>query len=186
MLVLNFASYFQAGGGYIKGCMAQEESLCHASNLWQILSSNKIQQAFYEVNKQTYMYNNYLFRNRAIYSPVVVFPKQNKTCGVITCAAPDLRKSLAETRNSDPEAINAIKDRIRFVMSLAQRINPQTFILGAFGCGVFKNDPVLVAKTFAYYIKQMYFNEIIFAIPSGENYDVFYKVFREENLIKNS
>lgn len=66
--LLNFADYLSPGGRYLQGATAQEEILCHQSNLYQIISNfNK----YYEWNNQHINYH--LYRNRAIYSPNVVF-----------------------------------------------------------------------------------------------------------------
>lgn len=48
--VLNFASYKEPGGLFLKGSSAQEESLCHESILYPVLKSFK--DSYYEVNKK--------------------------------------------------------------------------------------------------------------------------------------
>ena len=54
----------------------------------------------------------------------------------------------------------------------------ETLILGAWGCGVFGQDPKVVAElmqnTLEYY---PHFKKVIFAIPKGYNYDMFKEVF---------
>lgn len=85
--LLNFADYLSPGGRYLQGATAQEEILCHQSNLYQIISNfNK----YYEWNN--HYINYHLYRNRAIYSPNVVFTNLDgtliNTINVITCAAP--------------------------------------------------------------------------------------------------
>lgn len=83
--ILNFASYKNPGGGYLNGSMAQEESLCYASTLYNVL----------ERQKDYYAYNNKhlnyaLYTNRALYGPQIYFPAFDFYCDVITCAVPNL------------------------------------------------------------------------------------------------
>ena len=63
----------------------------------------------------------------------------------------------------------ALKQRIKFVLDVAEYNNVDTLILGAFGCGVFGQDPREVATIFNKELKTHNFNKIIFAIPSGHN-----------------
>lgn len=46
---LNFASYKNAGGMFIKGSRAQEECLCHESFLYNVLKENE---SYYEANRK--------------------------------------------------------------------------------------------------------------------------------------
>lgn len=66
--ILNFASYKNAGGMFLQGSSAQEESLCHASFLYNVLSEFKDYYAWNDKHK-----NRALYENRALYSPDVVF-----------------------------------------------------------------------------------------------------------------
>ena len=63
----------------------------------------------------------------------------------------------------------ALKQRIKFVLDVAEYNNVDTLILGAFGCGVFGQDPREVATIFNKELETHNFNKIIFAIPSGHN-----------------
>ena len=54
--VLNFADYKTPGGGFITGNYAQEESLCHASNLYLSLIDNI---DWYDKHKYTLNYGLY-------------------------------------------------------------------------------------------------------------------------------
>ena len=92
--VLNFASYKNPGGKFMEGSSAQEECLCHASTLYNVLKQFPV---YYQWNR---VHNNRaLYTNRALYSEDVIFlddsvcvygaePEQVKI-DVITCAAPN-------------------------------------------------------------------------------------------------
>ena len=72
--VLNFASYKEAGGLFLKGSTAQEEALCHESFLFNILRN--FENSYYAVNcKQL---NRGLYKNTALYSPNVIFFQRKK------------------------------------------------------------------------------------------------------------
>ena len=66
--VLNFASYKNAGGGFLSGSRAQEECLCHESFLYNVLKEFK--EYYYEQNLKDL--NRALYRNKALYSPDIV------------------------------------------------------------------------------------------------------------------
>ena len=171
LCVLNFASYKKPGGGFINGAIAKEESICHDSTLFNVISSTKFE-SYYEDNKNNT--NGGLYRNAAIYSPGIVF--SNTIVNVITCAAPN----LSIFKGPKYKAYDAIRNRIKFILDIAEKNNEAELILGAFGCGVFKNEPEFVASTFKnllYSTNYYHFKKVIFAIPGGINYDIFKKVF---------
>lgn len=173
LCVLNFASYKKPGGGFINGSLAQEESICHDSTLFNVISSQKFV-SYYEDNKKHT--NNGLYRNIAIYSPNIVFSNTVTMVNVITCAA----ANLSIFTGAKYKAYDAIRNRIKFILDIAEKNNETTLILGAFGCGIFKNDPEYVASTFKDLLNSTnyyHFKKVIFAIPGGKNYDIFKKVF---------
>lgn len=147
--VLNFASYKNAGGGFLAGSSAQEESLCHGSFLYEVLSDNRL--------SDYYAYNNLhknraLYTNRAIYSPEIMFFKDDKSilADVITCAAPNNTAFTEYNPNEDPNTnYKALKSRIEFIGDIVRYHADkelETVILGAFGCGVFGQEPAAVAQ----------------------------------------
>ena len=91
--ILNFSSYTNPGGMFIKGSSAQEESLCHESTLYNTLSNETIVKEFYKVNAGDK--NRHLYGNSSLYTPNVMFKRleQGKLlieyANVITCAAPN-------------------------------------------------------------------------------------------------
>lgn len=176
--VLNFASYKEPGGMFFKGSSAQEECLCHSSFLYNVLSKMT---DFYEWNNKNK--NKAMYLNRGIYSPNILFMKDNQTCqaNVITCAAPN--KGTAQKYQNISNEVNTkyLKERIKFVLDIARENNVSTLILGAYGCGAFGQNPIEVANIFKNYLTTTYkcFDKVVFAIPKGINYDKFVQVFKE-------
>lgn len=177
--VLNFASHKHPGGKFLEGSSAQEESLCHDSILYNVLSR---MDTYYTVNRQ-YL-NRSLYSNRAIYSPRVLFPIDGSEwrADVLTCAAPNKTAAQKYSKVSDDENSRLLRSRIDFVLGIAARNKPDVLILGAYGCGVFGQDPAEVASIFKELLDTKYsgeFKKVVFAIPdkSGDNYQAFAKIF---------
>lgn len=174
--VLNFASYKYPGGGFITGMMAQEEALCHSSTLYNVISTFT---DYYEWNQNNK--NKGLYKDRGIYSPNIIFD-DNVKCNVITVAAPN--KTLLVRYNAFTEDDNrkALYSRIRLVLNIAKENNIETLILGAYGCGVFKQNPTEVATCFKELLNSSEFKNcfrtVVFAIPNSKNnnYNSFKKV----------
>ena len=177
--VLNFASYNNPGGNFINGSKAQEECLCHESYLYNVLKGRI---GYYKINHKNK--NRSLYTDRALYSPNVRFTKECKDvfCDVITCAAPNKTAAQKYCNVSDEENSEVLKERIEFVLKIAQDNGVDNLILGAYGCGVFGQDPLEVAKIFKEFLSGKYkcFNKVIFAIPnrSEMNYRCFKRIFK--------
>lgn len=171
--VLNFASFKNPGGGFLRGTVAQEEYLCQNSTLYNVISQFP---AFYEKNRLNT--NDALYWNRAIYSPgIVVLPSEVKV-DVLSCAAPNIKAS----RMIDSKKVQAVISRIKFVLDILEKEACDTVILGAFGCGVFGNDPRFVAKTFrSQGVLHRGFKRVVFAIPNSKsvNHRAFEEVYSD-------
>lgn len=181
--VLNFASFKKPGGRFLDGAMSQEECLCHASNLYNVLS--RFEDSYYEWNKKHL--NQTLYLNRALYTEDIVFVSkrgETTTCDVINCAAPNKPAAQKYYNVSDKENTEALSSRIQFILSVAQKHRVKTLILGAYGCGVFGQDPKEVASLFKQHLQSIPwgFDKVIFAIPNGKNrnYSEFAKIFQED------
>ena len=185
--VLNFASQWTPGGGVLSGWTAQEESLCQTSTLYLNLSCEESYENFYMKNREE---KNSIGADRMIYSPdVVVFKDMHGELmelpiivDVITCAAPDLRK----TDIGDDELRSVLHDKYSFILQAAYDNNVADVVLGAFGCGVFKNDPQICAEVWNDVIDEYAgcFRNICFPMFSynSKNFDIFFK----EICLKNS
>lgn len=181
---LNFASYKHPGGGFLNGATAQEEALCFESNLYNILINFK--ENFYEHNQKRF--NKGLYNSNLIYTPDVLFFKNNRkvTCDVITCAAPNKKIATEKYGLSDKVVYEAMENRIDHILYSAYNNKIDCLILGAFGCGVFKNNSQDVAMIFRTLLEKKYigvFKKVVFAIPNSSrnnNYKEFYNVFKKK------
>lgn len=192
--VLNFASSTNPGGGVTSGASAQEECLCHVSTLYPCLKDESMWDLFYAPHRKA---RNPLHNDDIIYTKDVIVFKDDDyqplpkpfTVDVITCAAPTLREQSSNRYNpSDgdkapditPEDLLALHEkRGRQILSAAVANGAQVIILGAFGCGAFKNDPAVVAQAYANILPEYlhYFRTIEFAVycrpHSPQNFDAF-------------
>ncbi|MHB1909830.1 MAG: TIGR02452 family protein [Nitrososphaerales archaeon] len=153
--VLNFASAKHPGGGFLKGSTAQEESLCYRSVLYKSLySANR----YYETNKDdtTGFYSDWMIYSKDV--PVFrdeelqeIEPYQ---VSILTCPAVNakhVRDNFARKhglRQTNERIGNVMQQRMERILQAFAHHGCETLVLGAFGCGVFKNDPEQVAYIF--------------------------------------
>ena len=177
--VLNFASYRNPGGRFIDGSSAQEECLCHESFLYNVLLHFP---DYYMWNNKNKKYS--LYTDRAMYTKDILFRDKIK-CDVLTCAAPNPGSALKFHPKfvTKKDCENTMRERIKFVLDVAVANKVDVLILGAFGCGAFRNEPEYVAKYFHEFLKNHHFEKVIFAIPrsvNNINYHTFKKEFEED------
>jgi uncharacterized protein (TIGR02452 family) len=148
--VLNFASARRPGGGYLGGARAQEEDLCRASALYTTLLRAPDFYAAHRTNPDP------AYSHRVIYSPgVPVYRDEGYRlldepyqASFVTCAAPNAG-AIARSRPGDTSGIPRIlAARAARVLAVAARHRGRALVLGAWGCGVFRNDPAQVAAAF--------------------------------------
>lgn len=185
--VLNFSSYKNPGGMFLNGSKAQEECLCHESFLYNVLKEK--QKEFYDADKKDL--NRALYKNRALYTPNIVFERNDKgescrvTADVITCAAPNKSTAQKYCNVTNKENLDVLKSRIKYIFNIAEDNQVETLILGAYGCGVFGQDATEVASIFLNTIKNINkptsLKRIVFAIPKGndKNYEKFKEVLND-------
>lgn len=198
--VLNFASATNPGGGVAKGSSAQEECICRVSTLFNCLNEKPCWDRYYNPNRAE---ANVLHNNNIIYTPKVIGfrdddynmleEKDYFYVDVITCAAPNLRDvpnngwcNVGESREpvkiSNDELYKIHLSRAKSILLVAYENKIRNLVLGAFGCGAFRNDPETVAKAYRDAIKEYdgAFENIEFAIYCKDyetrNYDIFKKV----------
>ena len=184
--LLNFGSFSKPGGGFVNGKrIAQEEALCYESNLYEVLSAF---QAIYQEHRA--LKTKGLYNDDVILTPSIRFQRGKAEpvfADVITSAAPNTKTAL---RNGMTiiNCQNVMVYRIQRVLYVAADNEIDFLILGAFGCGVFGNDPKFVAKTFNLFLNGKFryagIKHIVFAIPPAPSNPHRYDQFKEIRLQK--
>ena len=147
--VLNFASAKNPGGGFRSGARAQEESLCQASTLFACLEG----QPMYEHHRALH---HPLYTRWTIHSPEVpvvrgadgALLESPWPCTFLTSPAPNTKVLLERAPLRSPEVSSALTAGVRQILAVAANHGHDTLVLGAWGCGVFGNDPATVARLF--------------------------------------
>ncbi|MFF5360339.1 TIGR02452 family protein [Streptomyces scabiei] len=148
--VLNFSSARNPGGGYLNGAQAQEEALCRASALYTCVREAPAFYAHHRAHRDPF------YTDRVIHSPAVPVFRDDRgtlldtpyTAGFLTSAAPNasvVRRTAPERAAELPRALAGRAER---VLETAVVHGYRRLVLGAWGCGVFGNDPAQVAAAF--------------------------------------
>lgn len=166
MAVLAFASFTNPGGGYIQGYLGQEATLCADSYLYNVLDK---QRKWYGENRRRNI-NCELYRNRALVVPAVRFDRKHvhAYADVIVAAAPNAKRARQEYRVSDDALLDALRDRIRFVLAICDELGREKLVLGAWGCENNGFDAEAVAELFRKELASGDFKvkQVFFAVPS--------------------
>lgn len=175
---LVFASARNAGGGFLNGAQAQEESIARSSALYPCLRAAGDFYAYHRSRTEL------TYSDRVIYSPRVPVFRNDKAellaepypVTFLTAAAPN----LGAIRRSQPESVAEVpailRRRAARILAVAAAHGHRRLVLGAWGCGVFGNDPATVAGAFAGALRDGPFDQVVFAVL-GPNRDAFTAVF---------
>ncbi|PIF43848.1 uncharacterized protein (TIGR02452 family) [Chryseobacterium sp. 52] len=169
IMCLNFASAKNPGGGFINGAEAQEESLARTSALYE----TQLQaEDYYKIHRAM---KSCFYTDTMIYSPKVPVFRKDKgellpkpvLCNFITSPA----VNAGVVKRQEPERVGEIYDamdtRMEKMFALALNQGNETLILGAWGCGVFRNDPKELVELFKKHLHGKYknkFKRVVFAI----------------------
>jgi uncharacterized protein (TIGR02452 family) len=170
--ILNMASHKRPGGGVRNGKIAQEECLFRSTNL-----TDCIPKSFYPLSEDVCLYTKdatilkdgiYFLLNKYVKADFITLPAINLN------------------GKSKPENYEElIENKIRLIFISAYYNNCDNLILGSWGCGVFKNNPVFIANSFKKIIEEKgsLFKNIIFGIINdrnsvSNNYEIFKKILK--------
>ena len=201
--VLNFASASNPGGGVVNGSSAQEECICRCTTLYPCLNTSAMWNAFYMPHRKA---NNPLYNNDCIYTPDVCVFKSDINfpellpkaewwkVNILTCAAPNLRERPSNAMNPNAgttaakitptELEKLLTSRVRRIFEVAIANGNEVLVLGAFGCGAFRNPPEIVAKVFRNVMQDYlsYFETIEYAVYHTEreiaNFEAFSRTMK--------
>ncbi|MBV6700559.1 TIGR02452 family protein [Kitasatospora aureofaciens] len=146
--VLNFASARNPGGGYLRGARAQEEDLCRSALLYTCLLEAP---DYYEAHRAS---GDLRYSHRVIVSPgvpVIRGPRGDllaRPYPVTFLTSPAPNAGQLERRSAGVDVRAVLAERALRVLAAAARHEVRALVLGAWGCGVFRNDPAQVAEAF--------------------------------------
>ena len=166
---LNFASAKNPGGGFLNGSQAQEESLARSSALYASL-----QQApeYYRRHRAD---PSALYSDAMILSPdCPVFRDDDGNLlaeplpvTFLTSPAPNAGAVARNAPDDLPRIPETLRRRAELVLALAADHGAPALVLGAWGCGVFRNDPEVVAAAFAGLLREGWanrFRRVVFSV----------------------
>ncbi|MEV6396051.1 TIGR02452 family protein [Streptomyces sp. NPDC051907] len=169
--VLNFSSARNPGGGYLNGAQAQEEALCRASALYATLLRAPEFYAHHRAERSPF------YTDRVIHSPGVPVFRDDRgrllstpyTVGFLTSPAPNAGVIAGRAPDEVPRIPAALASRAERVLETAAEHGYRRLVLGAWGCGVFRNDPAQVAGAFHGLLTGSgrfagHFDEVVFAV----------------------
>ena len=183
VVLLNFASAKNAGGGFLNGAKAQEEDLCRSSGLYLCQLE---QPDYYAANRAE---TSMLYTDHILYSPRVPFFRVSGdgllgACfypSVITAPAPNAGVFLQREPHGAAALATALQRRADYVLAVAKHQAQKNLVLGAWGCGVFRNPPEQVAAAFAQSLRQPEFADcferIVFAVYDRSPGKAVFKAF---------
>ena len=164
---LVFASARNPGGGFRTGAVSQEEDIARASALHACLESVPEFYAYHRARPDL------RYSDRVIVSPAVPVFRDDSwrlldtpyELSFLTAAAPNLGAVRAGQPELAPTVPGLIRRRAVRVLRVAAAHGHRRLVLGAWGCGVFGNDPATVADAFADALRTVaHFDHVVFAV----------------------
>ena len=180
--VLNMASRRNPGGGVQIGAGAQEENLFRRSNLFQSLSQFAPFADKYGLRSSKYQYP--VDRNfGGIYTPDATVFRGTEQDGYplldepyrmsFVSVAGINRPALESPERIAPELIAPVKNKIRTIFRIVLLHGHDSLVLGALGCGAFRNPPSHIARLFHEVMEEPEFKNkyrlLLFAILDDHN-----------------
>ena len=180
--VLNMASRRNPGGGVTTGAGAQEETLFRRTNLFRSLYQFAPYAGLYGLEVHRFQYP--LDPNfGGIYTPDAICFREGEQQGYALMAAPVVLSFISVAGLNRPDLtldgmiaehhVGPVKNKIRTIFRIGLRHRHDSLVLGALGCGAFRNPPRHVARLFKEVMEETEFKgkyrKIVFAILDDHN-----------------
>ncbi len=190
--VLNMASIFKPGGGWMTGAPAQEEQLFYRSTYDLALTDPKKM----DVNRR---WKYPIPTTGGIYTPDVFVFRDNEKNGYTVWDYPDCKyvNFVAVAALKRPLVVNDMltdfdakltKEKIRTMLRISLIHGHTSVLLSAFGCGAYGNPPKHIAQLFKQVFDEMefkhQFTDVIFGIlktgKNDNNFEIFSRAFSDK------
>ena len=180
--VLNMASRRNPGGGVVTGAGAQEETLFRRTNLFRSLYQFAPYAEQYGVKRSRHQYP--LDRNfGGVYTPDAIYFRESEQKGYALLEKPVSLSFITVAGMNRPDLtadgmiadhhVGPIKNKIRTIFRMGLVHGHDSLVLGALGCGAFRNPPRHVARLFHEVMDEPEFKNryrlIVFAILDDHN-----------------
>ncbi len=194
--VLNMASSNTPGGGVFTGAGAQEEYLFRCSDYFRFLYqyASNFDCRIYGIEPNRHHRYPLQGESAGIYSHGVTIFRSNEANGYALIEKPWKVNFVAVAANHLKTNVDSIPqdlipsslERIRTILRIAYNNGQRRLVLGAMGCGAFKNPPAHMARLFKQVMEerefQGLFRQIVFAIiedhnSRNANFNAFHDVF---------
>lgn len=178
---LNMANRQTPGGGVYEGSGAQEENLFRRTNLLKELYKYAPFAEQYGVQKASEGYpmdRNYggvMARGITVFRGTEEdgYPLLEEPYVVDIVSVAAIRNPDTENGRLTPKMIEGTKNKIRTIFRLAISNGNDALVLGAFGCGAFRNPPEHMAEIFGEVLDESEFRhafrKVVFAIIDDHN-----------------
>lgn len=184
--VLNFASAKNPGGGFLNGAKAQEESLAVSSTLYPTLIAHE---EYYRENRA---HRSMMYLDYGIYSPGVVFFRDETfrltdtpvAASVLTLPAVNMGQVIQKGESVE-EAKQVMRRRMKLALAIFAEQKAMHLVLGAYGCGVFQNDPKEIAGWWKELLEEgmgQHFASVFHAVLDRSRDGACIKAFQEQSI----
>lgn len=180
--VLNMASRRNPGGGVTTGAGAQEETLFRRTNLFRSLYQFAPYAEQYGIKCSHHQYpldSNY----GGVYTPDAIYFRESEQKGYALLEKPVSLSFITVAGMNRPDLmsdgmiaahhVEPIKNKIRTIFRIGLMHGHDSLVLGALGCGAFRNPPRHVARLFHEVMEEPEFKNkyrrIVFAILDDHN-----------------